>query len=64
MRLSACAVSPTQGKLGELERTYPDDIVLMQEGEEIKVTKRVETRKSRQLHGKSSLGDDKSSLGR
>jgi large subunit ribosomal protein L6 len=37
--------------LGELSRSYPDEILLVQEGDEIKVTKRVETRKSRQLHG-------------
>jgi len=40
-----------KGKLGELSRSYPDEILLVQEGDEIKVTKRVETRKSRQLHG-------------
>jgi large subunit ribosomal protein L6 len=40
-----------QGKLGELSRSYPEEILLVQEGDEIKVTKAVETRKARQLHG-------------
>eukprot|EP00898_Chlorokybus_atmophyticus_P002154 jgi/Chlat1/293/Chrsp1S03164 len=40
-----------KGPLGELSRTFPDLISIVVESDAIKVTKKTENRKSRELHG-------------
>lgn len=47
-----------KGPLGELSRTYPNDIVIEREDSILKVRKAVETRRANEMHGLFRCNDE------